>query len=128
MLPDGSTLCMNGQLVAIGYTKNKNKFLTFYSFAGKVYSEFVVEKQIDEIGDYFEFIKNLREGKYNDKYELTEVINLTSKVYDLMNKHVELASQYELHGNTQGSMYLRYVGNMLAALLRGQEATTILPG
>ncbi|MFX9081399.1 hypothetical protein ABTN40_20200, partial [Acinetobacter baumannii] len=79
--------------------------------------------EVGEAGDYFEFVADVREGK---RPNVIEANNLTRRVFDLMHKHTKLASEYEKGGNTEGARYLRYVGNMLAALLRGEEAATIL--
>ena len=40
--------------------------------------------------------------------------------------HFAKASEYERGGNVEGSMYLRYVGNMLHEIVEGRQPTTIL--
>lgn len=112
-----ATLLSRGQLVGLGLHRS-----LYYAFDGKVYHDTL--DKIVEVGDYFEFMENLRAGKYGD---VLEADNLTRRVYDLMRRHHAAARNYERGGNTEGARYLRYVENMLAALLRGQEAGTILP-
>lgn len=109
-------LCLRGQLVARGPDE------LYIAFDGKVYVD-SAKPEVGEAGDYFEFMADVREGKRPNVFEAD---NLTRRCYDLMLNHIKLASEYEKGGNTEGARYLRYVGNMLAALLRGQEASTIL--
>lgn len=51
---------------------------------------------------------------------------LHDRVRDLGERHARLGAAYERGGNAEGARYLRYVGNMLYAVLDG-EAATILP-
>lgn len=111
-----TSLRCKGQLVAVGLHRS-----VYHALDGKVYHDTLDD--VVEVGDYFEFMEDLRAGKFGD---VIEANNLTRRVFDLMHKHTKLASEYEKGGNTEGARYLRYVGNMLAALLRGEEAATIL--
>jgi len=90
---------------------------------GKVYCDLRGE-HIEELGDYFLFVEGVR---INNVPGFTPAESLATRIHDNMKKHFDLANRYERQGNTQGSMHLRYVGNLLAAFLRGQTPSTILP-
>ncbi len=110
-------LCFKGQLIASGPHE------LYIAFEGKVYID-SSESDLKEAGDYFNFIAEVRGGK---RPGVLEANNLTRKCYDLMMKHNELAKQYEIEGDVKGCRHLRGIGNMLAMLLLGQEASVVLP-
>lgn len=113
-----SMIWLQGQIIG-RHTECPSIF--WFAVDGKVYAD--QEGTITELGDYFRFLEDLEAATTCFK----RVDSLTSRLHKSFQDHLALASKYERGGNTEGARYLRYVSNLLAAFLRGDTPSTILP-